>query len=139
MCGLHLDAIAANILEQDPSSEIAVLFNRKKRAQTLGMISLSTAGVIALMIVLSRVFYYKLLIFGPELLFGSAFAALVVFSLISAFFFFVYPKLFIKTGLPGSLSDRQDVAAAPTNKLLNDPPFEPASVTEHSTELLRRR
>jgi hypothetical protein len=48
MCGLQLDAIAANLTVQRPSPKMAVLLKRKRRAQMLGVVSLSTAGVIGL-------------------------------------------------------------------------------------------
>ncbi len=78
------------------------------------------------------------MLFGPEALFLSAFIALIVFLLLSVFFF-AYPKLFMKIEMvdplvPADVDENE--ASAPTNKLLDDPLFEPASVTEHSTELL---
>jgi hypothetical protein len=138
MCGLRLDVIAAELTIQKPSAEMAVLFKRKRRAEVLGVISLSTAGVIGLMLLLSKVFYYKLLFLGPELLFGSAIGALILFLLASVFFF-NYPKFFLKLNRTNARFSDQAEAATPTAKLLNDPPFEPASVTERSTELLRRK
>lgn len=117
---------------------MAVLLKRKRRAEMLGVLSLSTAGIIGLMLLLSKVFYYKLLILGPELLFGGAFGALILFLLASAFFF-NYPKVFMKIDRVNSRLDEQPEIVTPTNKLLNDPPFQPASVTEHSTELLPRK
>jgi hypothetical protein len=134
MCGLKLDAIAADLTAQKPSPEMAELFKRQRRMQMLGVFSLSTAGVIGLALLFAKVFYYKLIILGPELLFGSAIGAVILFMLASVFFF-NYPKLFMKSG---HVSQQPDLAT-PTNKLLNDPPFEPASVTEHSTELLHRK
>lgn len=87
---------------------------------------------------MAQAFYYKLLLFGPEALFLSAFIALIVFLIFSVFFY-AYPKLFMKIDklvppVPATANDREE--SAPTNKLLDDPPFESASVTEHSTELL---
>lgn len=137
MCGLQLDAIAANLTVQRPSPKMAVLLKRKRRAQMLGVVSLSTAGVIGLMLLLSQAFYYKLLLLGPELLFGSAFVAVILFLLASVFFF-NYPRLFIKIERPNAGFSESGETAPQTNKLLGDPPFEPASVTEHSTELLHR-
>lgn len=137
-CGLKLDAIASELTAQKPSAEMAVLLKRKRRAEMLGVVSLSTAGVIGLMLLLSKVFYYKLLILGPELLFGSAIGALILFLLASVFFF-NYPKFFLKLDRVNPRFGEQAEAATPTNKLLNDPAVEPASVTEHSTEILRRK
>lgn len=138
MCGLQLDAIAANLTEQKPSAEMAMLFKRRKQARMLGIFSLSTAGFIGLLLLLSITVYYKLLFLGPELLFGSAIGALILFLLASVFFF-NYPKLFMKLDRINPRFSKQAEEPTPTNKLLNDPPFEPVSVTEHSTELLRRK
>lgn len=138
MCGLQLDAIAASLTEQKPSVDMAAMLKRKKRAEMLGILSLSTAGVIGLMLLLSKAFYYKLLLLGPELLFGSAFGALILFLLASVFFF-NYPKFFLKIDRINPRFSEQPEVATATNKLLDDPPFQPANVTEHSTELLRRK
>ena len=115
---------------------MASLLKRKKRIEMLGLLSLSTAGIIGLMLFISLVVYYKLLFLGPELLFGSAMGAVTLFLLASAFFF-NYPRLFMKTNRM-NLSEQPELAT-PTNKLLSDPPFEPASVTENSTELLHTK
>lgn len=136
MCGLKLDAIAAELTLQKPSPEMPELLKRHRRMQMLGVASLSVAGVVGLGLLFAQVVYYKLVILGPELLFGSAMGAVLLFLLASVFFF-NYPKLFGKPGQVNS-SEPSD-AATPTNKLLNDPPFQPASVTERTTELLRRK
>jgi hypothetical protein len=126
---------------QKPSAEMADLVKRQKLMQMIGRFSLSTAGGIGVALLFAQVIYYKMMILGPELLFGGAIGAVVLFLLASVFFF-NYPKFFMKIdhldGLPG-----QAETSTVTNKLLNDPPFEPvrqpASVTEHSTELLPRK
>lgn len=60
-----------------------------------GFFSLSIAGIIGFSLLLAKAFYYKLMIVGPELLFGSAIEALILFLLASVFFF-NYPKFFLK-------------------------------------------
>ena len=137
MCGLRLDAIALELTAQQPLDETAVLLKRKRRAQTLGMASLSISGVMGLILV-AQALYYKFLLFAPVLLSGSAIGALILFMLASVFFF-NYPKFFLKLDRVNPRFREQVEVATHTNKLLNDPPFEPASVTEHSTELLRRK
>jgi uncharacterized membrane protein YvbJ len=78
MCGLKLDAVAAELALQKPSVETAELLKRQKLMQRIGRFSLSTAGVIGLALLLAQVIYYKLMIFGPELLFGGAIGAVVL-------------------------------------------------------------
>ena len=84
-CGLKLDAIAAELAEQTPSAEYAVLQRRKRAFEIMGMFSISTAGFIGLCLLIAKAFYYKLILFGPDILFFSAFAALILFGLLSVF------------------------------------------------------
>ena len=133
--------IIADVAAQRPSEEFARLLRRKRRFEMAGVVSLTTAGIIGLCLLLANAFYAKLHIFGPAVLFGSATIALLAFA-IASIFFFNYPKLFMKMDRvnprldPGPASDRPSPT---TNKLLADPPFSPASVTEHSTELIGRK
>lgn len=137
-CGLKLDAIVTQLELQKPSEERAELFKKQRLMQRLGVFSLSTAGFVGLALLLAQVVYYKLLFLGPVLLFGGAIGAVVLFLLASAFFF-IYPRLFMNLDRSEHLP-RQGEIASPTKKLLDDPPpFEPAGVTEHSTELLHRK
>jgi hypothetical protein len=137
-CGLKLDAILEVVSEQFPSKEYAAFQRRKEVFAKLGVGSLSIAALIAIAYVLTKVALYKLILLGPEVLFGSAAAALIGFLLLSVFFF-NYPKLFmkfepVKTVRPDA---EKPVLSSPTNKLIDDRPFEPVpSVTEDSTELL---
>jgi hypothetical protein len=71
-------------------------------------------------------------------LFGSAIGALILFLLASVFFS-GYSKFFLKVGRVQEHSPESPRLSTPTNMLLDDPPFEPASVTEHSTQRLRQK
>ena len=137
-CGLKLDAIAKEVSGQFPSNEYADLQRRKERFEKMGMISLSIAGVIGFSLILFQAAYFKLMLLGQEVLIGSAVAALIGF-LLASLFFIHYPnfsKKFEKlnSNLPPAPDD--PALVMPTSKLIEDRPFEPASVTEHSTELL---
>jgi hypothetical protein len=139
-CGLKLDAIAAELAEQRPSTEYADIQRKRQRFELLGLAALSIFGLIAVMLILSRAFYEKLVFFGPGPLFWSAFVAMMLFGLLSVFFF-NYPKMFMNIDkLNPRLPPAPKAAAsgAPTTKkLLEDKPFHPVpSVTEDSTELL---
>jgi len=133
MCGLKLDAIAAELTVQNPSEEVAALLKKKRNMELLGKSALSISGIIGLCLVLTLAVYYKLMLLGPEVLFGSAVAAMILFLVVSIVFL-AYPKFFLK--IDGAALQSPEQLATPAGKLLNDPPFEPASVTEHSTELL---
>ena len=138
-CGLKLDAISKNVAEQFPSEEYAALQRRKERFEKLELASFGMTAAIGLAMIIWKVAEYKAALFGPEVMLWSAFVAFALFGLLSVFFF-NYPQLFIKIeAVNPRLSSTS--AAAPentptTNKLLEDRIFEPASVTEHSTELL---
>jgi zinc ribbon protein len=137
-CGLKLDAISQAVADQFPSKEYAALQRRKELFEKLGLFSLSAAGLIGLGFLLFKVAYFKLILFGPDVLFWSSAIALIGFLLLSVFFF-NYPKLFMKfEKLNSRLSPPEEsTLTASTNKLIEDRPFEPVpSVTEHSTELL---
>lgn len=137
MCGLKLDAIATELAVQNPSEEVAALLKRKRWMELLGKSALTISGIIGLSLLLTVAVYYKLMLLGPEILFGSAVAALILFLLVSTIFL-VYPKFFMKIDRAILKSPEQPELTTPTGKLLNDSPFEPASVTEHSTKLLTR-
>ena len=138
-CGLKLDAIAANIAGQFPSMEHSAQLRRRKRFELLWHF-----------IAFHRRTYRILYNFGTSSLLQTYAiwpGGLIFVSVHSTdhfpnsfgLLFSAYPKLFMKIEkldplIPATVDESE--ASAPTNKLLNDPPFEPASVTEHSTELL---
>lgn len=139
-CGLKLDAISKTVAEQFPSVEYAALQKRKELMEKLGIASFSVAALIGAAFVFSKMISYKLILLGPDVLYGSAIIALIVFGLLSVFFF-NYPKLFMNfEQLNPRLSPTNESADEParrTNKLIDDRPFEPiGSVTENTTELL---
>jgi hypothetical protein len=138
-CGLRLDAITQVVSDQFPTKEFASLERRKALFEKLGLFSLSLAGFLAFALIFTRAAYYKIILFGEDVIFGSAFVALVLFGLLSVFFF-NYPKLFMKfekvnPRLPASKEPQAE--GSPSERLLEDRPFQPVpSVTESSTELL---
>lgn len=136
-CGLKLDAIAKTVAEQFPSVEYAALARRIRKFEIVGVASLSIAAIVGLSMLIVKAFQYKIILFGPDVLFYAAIVAFLLFGLFSVFCFnykeFVnFEKL--NPRLP--VADNDDVEKWSTNKLLEDRVFEPASVTEHTTELL---
>jgi hypothetical protein len=137
-CGLRLDAISQFVGEQFPTKEYAALQKRKELFEKLGLFSLSMFGFLLFALVFAKAVYYKIILFGEEIIFGAGFAAFVIFGLLSVFFF-NYPKLFMKFDkLNPRLSPQDDrEVSRQTGKLIEDRPFEPiGSVTDDSTELL---
>ncbi len=137
-CGLKLDAISQAIAEQTPSKEYAALQRRKDLFEKLGLLSLSVSAMIGFGLLIAKVAYYKMVLFGPEVLFWSATGALIVAALLSVFFF-NFPKLFMNFEkinprlAPADLSE----PAPQTANLIEDRPFEPVpSVTDNTTDLL---
>lgn len=136
-CGLKLDIIAKSVAEQFPSEDYAAIANRIRRFEKLGVGSLSLAAIVGLAMLTAKVFKLQIELFGPNTLLYFAVAAFVVFGLLSVYCFnykeFIdFDKLNPRLPLP----DKSEVEKFTTSKLIEDRQFEPASVTEHSTELL---
>lgn len=136
-CGLKLDAIAKNVAEQFPSVEYAAIARRIRAFEIVGVFSLSVAALIGFSMLIAKAFQYKVILFGPDVLFYGAFGALLLFGLFSVFCFnykeFVnFDKL--NPRLPSPEPGQAEIVS--TNKLIEDRPFEPASVIENTTELL---
>ncbi len=134
-CGLKLDAIARQVADQFPSPEYAALARRKRVFEAMGIFSLSVAGLVGLMLLITKVFYYKLLLFGADALFMGAGVGIAVLGLLSILFF-SYPRIFMNFE---KLDQAGDGETLNTAKLIEDRMFEPASVTEHTTELLKQK
>jgi len=134
-CGLKLDAIVEAVAGQFPSKEFAAIQRRRERFEKFGMYSLSVAGIIGFTILLFKATQYKLILFGPDVLLGSAVAALIAFLLLSIFFF-NYPKFFLKN--KNRPIDEDPSTAPVTAKLIEDRPSDyVSSVTENTTKSLR--
>jgi hypothetical protein len=136
-CGLKLGAIAKTVAEQFPSVEYAALARRIRAFEIVGVFSLSISVIVGLSMLIVKAFQYKVILFGSNVLFYSAMAALLLFGLFSVYCFnykeFVnFDKLNPRLPSP----ENGEVEKVTTNKLIEDRVFEPASVTEHSTELL---
>jgi hypothetical protein len=134
-CGMKLDVIVGLVSEQFPSREYAELQRRKEWFDKFGMYSLSIAGIIGFVILVFKATQYKLILFGPDVLLGSAIAALIGFLLLSLFLFH-YPKFFLKG--KKSPPDENPPSAAVTANLIEDRPSDyVSSVTESTTEFLK--
>jgi len=138
-CGLKIGSIVQIVSEQNPDNEFIVLQKRKELFDKLGVFALVCFGSIGFSYLFYKIIYYKMILFGENVMFWSAFAAFIVFGLLAAFFF-NYPKIFMNeklSGLKEKMSEAEkNQIGAETNKLLSESRFEPASVTENSTELL---
>ena len=140
-CGLKLGAIVEVMSESLPSEENAALRRRKRILEKLGQGALFIAGLIALMSFIFAAALFKLIVFGPEVLFWASAIALAVFALLGAGLI-GYSKLFLR---PSSTDERRVPAdegfpIPATGKLIEDRPFEPVpSVIESTTDLLPRK
>ena len=134
-CGLKLDAIAAELKVQNPSEEVEELLKKKRWMELIGKSALAISGIIGLSLLLMLAGFYKLKLLGPEVLFGSAIGALIFF-LLTSICILSYAKYFLRIDRAVPHSPEPPELGTPTSRLLNDPPFQPASVTEQSTELL---
>ena len=138
-CGLNISSIVQIVSEQNPDNEFLVLQRRKEFFEKLAVFALFCSGCIAGSYLLFKIIYYKMILFGENAIFLSAVIAFVVFGLL-AFFFFNYPKFFMNEKLSAlkekiAEAEKNQIGAV-TGKLLEESHFEPATVTENSTELL---
>lgn len=136
-CGLKLDAISKNVAEQFPSEEYVAIANRIRKFEKIGVASLSVAAIIALSMIIIKAYEYKVILFGPNVLLYIAMAAFVLFALFSVYCFnykeFInFDKLNPRMPSP----EPNEGEKFTTSKLIEDRPFEPASVVENTTELL---
>lgn len=134
-CGLKLDEISRNVAAQFPSPKYAALIRRKELFEKLGLASLTVTAVIGLSAILYKVGAYKAELFGATTLLWAAFGAFALFGLL-ALFFFNYPKFIELDKTNPRLEPHEPAKSIDTQKLIEHREFEPASVTEHSTELL---
>ena len=137
-CGLKLEAVVQVVSEQIPTKEYAKLQKRKELFEKLGIFSLSAFALIGFAFFISAVGYYKIILFGADVIFWFSFAAFAAFGLLTVFFF-NFPKLFMNIDTVNlRLSNPEEgEISKPTNKFLPDGFIEPIpSVTENSTELL---
>lgn len=135
-CGLKLDEISRNVAEQFPSDEYAALMRRKERFEKFGLAALVITAIVGLSMFLYKVGAYKAGLFGEATLLWLAFGAFALFGLL-AVFLLNYPKMFMNfENVNPRLDADQSSKPRETKKLIEDRIFEPASVTEHSTELL---
>jgi len=136
-CGLELGKIVQSLVEQKPSKANASLQKRKELFDKLGLFSLGSFALLGISFLFYKAVYYKLILFGANVLEAFALAFLFVFGLL-AVFFFNYHKLVGGNTINTRLSEiNEELKAKDTAKLLEEKPFEPiGSVTENSTELL---
>lgn len=135
-CGLKLDEISRNVAEQFPSDEYAKLMRRKERFEKFGMASLVITAIVGLSMFLYKVGGYKAGLFGETTLLWIAFGAFALFGLL-AVFLVNYPKVFMNfENVNPRLDTEKSSKPRDTRRLIEDRLFEPASVTERSTELL---
>ncbi|MGD9589215.1 MAG: hypothetical protein AB7Q37_00875 [Pyrinomonadaceae bacterium] len=138
-CGLKLDAISNYVSEQFPTEEFARFQRRKAIFEKLSLLSISVSGCIAFAVVMVKAAIYKMLLFGEELILGSAIVALFAFALLSAILF-GYSRLFMRfKTVEENFQPKETVPGRgrPTSKLIEDRPFEPVqTVTEDTTDLL---
>src|SRR5690349_9182158 len=85
-CGLKLDAIVQAVAEQFPSTKYAVLERRKVLFEKLSLFSFSIAAAIGFGYLFFKAAYYKIILFGPDVIFWSTIGAFIAFLVLGIFF-----------------------------------------------------
>ena len=136
-CGLELDKIVQSLAELKPEKENSNIQKRKELFERLGVFSLSALLVLGFSFLFYKVIYYKLILFGADVLEAFAIAFLFIFGLLTVFFF-NYHKFFSENFSSSSFRENEKkFSSKETKKLLEEKFIEPvASVTENSTEIL---
>jgi hypothetical protein len=86
-CGLKISSIVQIVSEQNPDNEFLVLQRRKEFFEKLGFFALLCFGSIGGSYLLFKIIYYKMILFGENVIFLSALIAFIVFGLLAVFFF----------------------------------------------------
>jgi hypothetical protein len=137
-CGLKLDEIKQAFAEQYPSIEYERVKRRIARLESTGGAVLVAAGIVGFALLVLRFFLHDLVPLHPDAIVYVLIGVMIPCGLFAAFAlgyrrFVDLEKL--KPQMPISASGK----TKPTNKLLNDSVFEPASVSELSTQLLEKK
>src|SRR5215213_5854721 len=80
-CGLKIGSIIQIVGEQNPDNEFLVLQRRKETFEKLGVFALICFGSIGISYLFYKIIYYKMILFGENVIFWSAFLAFIVFGL----------------------------------------------------------
>ncbi len=138
-CGLKLEQITVEFLEQVASIESAELFKRQRSLEKFGNIAFGGFALVFLTAV-SAVIYFiltRMIFSGENVFFGILLIAFIIFAILSLVYVVFSEDLKERKqnanpALVNKLSENNE-----TGKLLGGKSFTPASsVTENSTELL---
>jgi hypothetical protein len=136
-CGLKLDEVKRAVAEQYPSIEYERMKRRVERLERNGAAVLVAAGITGFALLVLRFFLHDLVPLHPDVVIYAFVGIIIPLGLFAAVAF-GYRRIVdlekLKPQIPSPSGSTQS-----TNKLLGDPVFEPASVSEYSTQLLERR
>ena len=137
-CGLNLEQSARSLLEQVPSAERANLLRREQSLERFGGIAFTGLGIALLAGLLGLLYYIFMLNIwsGRNIPLGIILMLVIVFgSMAVAYIYMIEAAKDRRTGVDPDLT-RELGKGVDTGKLLEEGNFEPASVTERTTELL---
>ena len=133
-CGLRLERIAEELALQLPTQTAHSLTLRRARFhEKAGLVTISVFGLIVLALIIYLIAFganFK----GLQMLSAILLSVMFACGLLSVFFFNYATHLREKTQSPGF--GENELKPAAENYLLEEKPFQPASVVENTTELL---
>ena len=137
-CGLNLEETAKSLLAQIPSAETANLLRHEKTIERFGSFALGGLGVVGLIAVTAGLWYLvtKFIVTGTNIFAGILLISFFVFAILSLIFVIFNETLKEKKAKLKLPEENELAAPKTTGTLLEEKPYEPASVTENSTELL---
>lgn len=141
-CGLNLENSARSLLEQMPAARSASLTKREQAIEKFGTVAFTGLGLVLLTGVLGLLYYIFMLNIwsGKNIPLGIILMLLVVFGVMAlSYIYMVASEDGKKMGVNPELArefDKELEKARDTGKLLEEGNFQPASVTERTTDLL---
>lgn len=137
-CGFNLEISARSLLEQLPSAKSVGLTKREQAIEKFGMVAFTGLGLVLLSGVLGLLYYIFMLNIwnGKNIPLGIILMLLVVFGVMALTYIYIVAsddgkKMVGNPGMARELDKGVD-----TGKLLEEGDFQPASITERTTDLL---
>ena len=137
-CGLNLEDTAKSLLAQIPSAESANLLKREQMLEKFGNVAFGGFGIVLLLAIGGIIYAIitGMILSGKNPWVGALLTAFIIFAALTLVFVVFNEDIKEKKKKLSLQAQKELAEPKTTDKLLEEKPFEPASVTENSTELL---